>query len=157
LFVSGIIYLALTVNLINFYEHKIEMAATSATGLALTPQLTIGSQIGEGAFGQVYEIDDDWAVKVCEHPAAVPSATAAKNKKRTMGPAEIALQRLYSEHLLYSGPHVKGLLGTILPMQPVALKGKDLQPYYDNKNGALDRNRSIDISVSFICVVTHDF
>jgi len=100
-------------------------------GLQLGSEHRVGKLLGEGAFGQVHLVvnsskkETAWACKL----TAVPKATRKKNSA-----AEVAHQRLFAEHMLYSN-HMRGLCGTVLPQLP-SLTNDGIDVFYNDLNGA---------------------
>ena len=107
-------------------------------GVPLNPHYSIGTFLGEGAFGKVYTVihqshhrDDDtdgttaWAVKVVPNHTSSSSSSLAvgnnqttttkqkKKKNHTSTPSD----RLHYEHLMYT-TQLQPLCGTIIPKLP---------------------------------------
>ena len=86
-------------------------------GMRINKCHSIGSFLGEGAFGKVYTVKDDrngndkeWAVKIVPHS----SVTVIKTKKNH---ASTPSDRLHYEQLMYT-QQLRHLCGTVLPNLP---------------------------------------
>ena len=98
---------------------------------------TIGTILGQGAFGQVHNVvpksknkSSQWACKLTK----IPSKTKNSKQQHAEEDVEIAYQRLWSENMIYSN-HLRSLCGTILPKLPSQAKD-GVNFYHDNVGGA---------------------
>lgn len=102
-------------------EKKMPINQTdSIVGLNINPHYSIGSFLGEGAFGKVYAIHSHrdgnntaWAVKIVPNTSL---ASTKSNKKKTSN-APTPADRLHFEHLMYT-QQLRPLCGTIIPNLP---------------------------------------
>ena len=91
-------------------------------GMKINKLYSIGSFLGEGAFGKVYTVknnqnqnESEWAVKIVPH-----SSIVVKTKKSK---ASTPSDRLHYEHLMYS-QQLRRLCGTFLPNLPTHILHK---------------------------------
>jgi serine/threonine protein kinase len=117
-------------------------------GMKINKLYSIGSFLGEGAFGKVYTIknnqngnDKEWAVKIVPHSSV--TLTTKKNKAST--PSD----RLHYEHLMYL-QQLRHLCGTILPNLPThhLHQLNCFYPSIRNENGTVNDNTGMSLCLS---------
>ena len=106
---------------------QLPVITDSIVGLTINQHYSIGTFLGEGAFGKVYAIQSHrdinnntaWAVKIVPNTSmTTTTTTTTKNgSKKKNNNASTPADRLHFEHLMYT-QQLRPLCGTIIPDLP---------------------------------------